>query len=240
MPDREKNKTVTLTMTGFEPPMRTLRDRLEADGPFDSVAFSAKSDRWPEEVRVTARNKLWDLHFKCDSNEVCWLALLDGTRRSPRAHPKVGFSLFGLLKGPTIGPLCDGLSRFLQALTKFLQNPLQGDLDEATRQQVRVAFEEYTVILDNSNLMPLSSLDGQKIDAFVDLFVSDHPQIFNHPTIEVCNIYRVSEVKDWLLARSDSANADSLEFKLLCYCVFKTVQNLCHRAYAAEMLFRYK
>jgi hypothetical protein len=148
------------------------------------------------------------------------------------SKPKVGFSIFGLLKGPTIGPLCDGLPRFLQALTKFLQNPLQGDLDEATRQQVRVAFEEYTVILDNSNLMPLSSLDGQKIDA--------HPQIFNHPTIEVCNIYRVSEVKDWLLARSDSANADSLEFKLLCYCVFKTVQNLCHRAYAAEMLFRYK
>jgi hypothetical protein len=50
----------------------------------------------------------------------------------------------------------------------------------------------------------------------------------------------VDEVKDWLLARSDSANADPLEFKLLCYCVFKSVQNLCHRAYTAEMLYRYK
>jgi hypothetical protein len=220
--------------------MRTLRDCLAADGPFDTVALSAKSDRWPEEVRVTARSKLWDLHFKCDSNEVCWLGLLDGARRPPRARAKVGFSIFGLLKGPSIAPLCDGLPRIVQILTEFLQNRVQGDLNEVRRQQVRAAFKEYTVILDNSNLMPQSSFDEQRIDALADLFMSDHPHIFNHPNIEVRNIYRAGEVRDWLIARPGAANEDPLDLKLLCYCVFKTVQSLCHRAYTEEMLFRYK
>src|SRR5262245_4189589 len=150
MADSQENEAVKVTMTSFEPPMKRLRDRLAADGPFDTVALSAKSGCWPEELRVTARNKLWDLHFKCDSNEVCWLALLGSSRRLPRARPKVGFSMFGLLKGPSIAPLCDRLPHSVQVLTEFLQSPLQSDLAEGKRQQVRADFEEYTVILDNS------------------------------------------------------------------------------------------
>lgn len=240
MADHQENEAVTVTMTGFEPPMRRLRDRLAADGRFDAVTFSAKSDRWPEEVRVTARIDLWDLHFKCDSNEVCWLGLLGGTRRLPRARPKAGLSIFGLLKGPSIAPLCEGLPRIVQVLMEFLQSPVRDDIDETMRQQVRAAFEDYTVILDSPSLMPLSHVDQHRTEELAGLFKSDHPHIFNHPTIEVRNIFRASEVRDWLLARSDSANADPPELRLLSYCVFKTVQRSCHDAYTAEMLYRYK
>jgi hypothetical protein len=238
--DREENEIVTLSMAGFVQPMQTLRNCLVADGLFDAVALWAKSERWPEKIGIGARNKLWALSFECDSNEVCRLYLHDLTRRAPRARSQAGFFFTGLLKSASVGPLCEGVRRVVQELREFLQSAVQSDLDEAHRQRVHAAFEEHTIGLDNFSLLPLSGFNEEDVASLASRFMNDNPHIFNHPRADVRSIYRAGEVREWLLARSDAANADTPELKLLRYCVFRTVQRLCDLARAEEAYLRWK
>jgi|GEM_PF-5635463 len=218
----------------FLPEVTQFEKQLTKAECFDKIGLNSQSERYPETLSVNAYLKNCYFFFSCNSYEEIGLGFCDPNRKLIT----VVFSIRGLLKEQSIGPLCKSILNLPNMIERLKISDGLRDLTIEEKGLIKNTISDYLVLLDYEGF-PLEGYDEEKLIDLATQYMGKHPEIFSERNSNSRTIYRPEELRKWLKSNDIFNDLDSTEFKLMSFYVFKMVKKTANSYHNKEMRDKY-